>query len=229
MSAPRIVVFDLDDTLAPERDYVRSGFVALEDEVRRVFGVSGFAPTAWELFESGARGRIIDAALARLGLPADAATVGSLVDCYRRHRPSIGLYPDVAPVMRCLSGRVRAAIISDGPLAAQQRKVDALALDAWFDPILLTDRWGRDYWKPHERAFREIEALTGSGGAACAYLGDNPQKDFAAPSRLGWRTVRVRRPGGEHASVEGDGGAQMECTSLADAVQRLGFEVEEVR
>ena len=113
--------------------------------------------------------------------------------------------------------------------AAQQRKVVALALDAWFDPILLTDRWGRDYWKPHERAFREVEALTGSGGATCAYLGDNPQKDFAAPSRLGWRTVRVRRPGGEHASVEGDGGAQMECTSLADAVQRLGFEVEEVR
>ncbi|TMA51722.1 MAG: ATP-grasp domain-containing protein, partial [Deltaproteobacteria bacterium] len=104
--ALRVVVFDLDDTLFPERDYVRSGFAALEDEVRRVFGASAFGAVAWELFEAGVRGRIIDAALARLGLPADAATVGSLVDCYRRHRPSIGLYPDVAPVMRCLSRRV---------------------------------------------------------------------------------------------------------------------------
>jgi len=226
---PRIVVFDLDDTLAPERDYVRSGFVALEHEVRRIFGVASFGATAWELFESGVRGRIIDEALARLGVGADAATVASLVDCYRRHRPSLGLYPDVAPVMRALSGRVRAAIISDGPLAAQQGKVDALGLAAWCDPILLTDRWGRDYWKPHERAFREVEETTGASGAACAYLGDNPKKDFAAPRRLGWRTVRVRRPGGEHAGVEGDGGAEMECPSLTDAVRRLGFEVEEVR
>ena len=229
MTLPRVVVVDLDDTLFPERDYVRSGFAAVDDEVRRAFGVAGFGAAAWELFESGLRGRIIDAALGRLGLPADAATVASLVDCYRGHRPSIGLYPDVAPAMRSVGARARAAIISDGPLAAQQRKVEALALQAWFDPILLTDRWGRDYWKPHERAFREIEAVTGAGGAACAYLGDNPQKDFVAPSRLGWRTVRVRRPGGEHASAAADGGAEVECTSLADAVRWLGFEVEEVR
>src|SRR5207249_141203 len=83
-----------------------------------------------------------DAWLGCLGLPADAATVASLVDCYRAHRPSIGLYPDVASAMRSVCRRARAAIISDGPLAAQQRKVEALALQAWFDPILLTDRWG---------------------------------------------------------------------------------------
>ena len=227
MTVPRAVVVDLDDTLFPEREYVRSGFAALDDEVCRAFGVTGFGAVAWELFESGVRGRIIDAALGRLGLAADAAMVTSLVDCYRAHQPSIGLYPDVAPALRSVCARARAAIISDGPLAAQQRKVEALGLQAWFDPILLTDRWGRDFWKPHERAFREIEALTAAGGAACAYLGDNPHKDFVAPGRLGWRTVRVRRPDGEHASVAGNGGAQVECASLADAVRWLGFEVEE--
>ena len=57
-------------------------------------------------------------------------------------------------------------------------------------------------------AFREIEAVTGTGGAHCAYLGDNPRKDFTAPRRLGWRTARVRRAEGEHASVAGSGGAE---------------------
>src|SRR5207249_9586322 len=99
---------------------------------------------------------------------------------------------DVCSSDLSVCARARTAIISDGPLAAQQRKVEALGLQAWFDPILLTDRWGRDFWKPHERAFREIEALTAAGGAACAYLGDNPQKDFVAPSRLGWRAGRGR-------------------------------------
>ena len=229
MTGPRVVVLDLDDTLFPERDYVRSGLAAVGDEVRRSFGVDGFAALAWDLFEAGVRGRIIDTVLTRLGLPADAATVAALVGCYREHRPSITLYADVVPVMRALCGRARLAIVSDGPLAAQERKIEALALRGWFDPILLTDHWGREYWKPHERAFHEIEAVTHAGGAACAYVGDNPHKDFAAPGRLGWRTVRVRRPGGEHAGVTDDGGAQVECGSLADAVRWLGFEVEEVR
>ena len=70
--------------------------------------------------------------------------------------------------------------------------------------------------------------MAGTGGAHCAYLGDNPRKDFTAPRRLGWRTARVRRAEGEHASVAGSGGAEVECPSLADAVRWLGFEVEEV-
>jgi len=228
VTAVQVVVVDLDDTLFPERDYVRSGFAAVDEEVRRAFGVTGFGAAAWTLFEAGVRGRIFDEALGSLGLPADAATLKSLIECYRAHRPSIDLYPDVAVSIRALGGRARAAIVSDGPLAAQERKVDALGLPAWFDPILLTDRWGREYWKPHERAFREIEAVTGTGGAHCAYLGDNPRKDFTAPRRLGWRTARVRRAEGEHASVAGSGGAEVECPSLADAVRWLGFEVEEV-
>ena len=170
MTAVQVVVVDLDDTLFPERDYVRSGFAAVDEEVRRAFGVTGFGTAAWTLFEAGVRGRIFDEALGSLGLPADAATVKSLIECYRAHRPSIDLYPDVAVSIRALGGRARAAIVSDGPLAAQERKVDALGLPAWFDPILLTDRWGREYWKPHERAFREIETVTGTGGAHCAYL-----------------------------------------------------------
>ena len=152
MTAVQVVVVDLDDTLFPERDYVRSGFAAVDEEVRRAFGVTGFGTAAWTLFEAGVRGRIFDEALGSLGLPADAATVKTLIKCYRAHRPSIDLYPDVAVSIRALGGRARAAIVSDGPLAAQERKVDALGLPTWFDPIL-------------ERAARVVPAQGGGGGA----------------------------------------------------------------
>ena len=32
------------------------------------------------------------------------------------------------------------------------------------------------------------------------YVADNPRKDFIAPRALGWRTVRIRRRGGEHVA-----------------------------
>jgi len=229
MRAPRVVVFDLDDTLFPERDYVRSGLAAAGEWVWRAYGRADFAETAWALFAAGVRGRLFDAALERLGLPADPAAIAALVDVYRHHRPAITLFADADRALRALAGRARLAIVSDGPLASQKRKVKVLGLEDRFDPIVLTDRWGRAFWKPHERAFREVERVTDCDGAACAYVGDNPRKDFVAPRALGWRTVRVRRPGGEHAGV-GDGTpADAECTELGEAVRLLGLghEVEE--
>jgi putative hydrolase of the HAD superfamily len=79
---------------------------------------------------------------------------------------------------------------------------------------VLTDRWGRTYWKPHERAFLAIEAALEARGAACVYVGDNPAKDFAAPRRLGWRTVRIRRRGTAHAAIDAPGVADGECGDL---------------
>ena len=36
----KAVVFDLDDTLYSETDYVKSGFVAVGDELKRRYGIA---------------------------------------------------------------------------------------------------------------------------------------------------------------------------------------------
>ncbi len=212
MTPARLLVFDLDDTLFPEQTYVASGFAAVDTWVRTMLGRTGFGPAALALHRDGHRGRIFDQALARLGIPSTPALVARLVGVYRGHRPTIVLFPDVTPLLRAWTGRT--AIVSDGPLLSQHRKAQALDLARHFDPVVLTDRWGRAFWKPHVRAFAAIEGMTGCTGAACVYVADNPAKDFAAPRRLGWRTVRVRRPHGEHARVEAPGAADHECTGL---------------
>jgi putative hydrolase of the HAD superfamily len=222
MTCVRLLVFDLDDTLFPEREYVRSGFVAADRRVRERFGRAGFLDAAWAIYLAGGRGHVFDQALSRLGLAPAPALVEELVAAYRAHRPSIALYPDVEPVIRALRTWSRTAIVSDGPLISQERKIDALGLARWCDPILLTDRWGRACWKPHPAAFRALEAATGSRGSECAYVGDNPRKDFVAPRQLGWWTVRVRRPAGEHATLEAPGAAHAECTSLHELPWALG-------
>lgn len=195
MSRP-FVVFDIDDTLYLERDYVRSGFRAVET----FLSAPGFADCAWKLFESGVRGRTFDIALGELGMDGDAAKIAHLVEIYRDHTPDIQLLPDVRRwfVTRRASG---VACISDGPLSSQQAKVDALGLSDLCETIVLTAALGSGYQKPHTRAFEQVAAATGYKASTYVYVADNPHKDFDGPRALGWRTVRVRRSGALHAEI----------------------------
>src|SRR3546814_3160678 len=49
--------------------------------------------------------------------------------------------------------------------------------------------------------------------SAFTYVGDNPAKDFTAPSAMGWRTVQITRPGGVHNAV-GPGVPDLVISSL---------------
>lgn len=95
----KTVVFDLDDTLFPERDYVLSGFRAVGAWVAEVCFVNGFSETAAQLFAEGCRGRIFDEALIALGLRPDQLLIDSLVTCYRNHSPDICLFLLSRPVV----------------------------------------------------------------------------------------------------------------------------------
>src|SRR5262249_46259773 len=89
------------------------------------------------------------------------------------------------------------ALLSDGLATTQRNKIEALGLARWIRRIVLTDEMAphRGYWKPHPEAFRQLQA-DARCPATCVYVADNPRKDFDAPVRLGWHSVRLRRPGG---------------------------------
>jgi putative hydrolase of the HAD superfamily len=223
-AAVRCVVFDIDDTLYLERDYVKSGFVTVETFVRARFGVNGFADAAWAAFERGVRGTTFDEALRQCDVKATAADMAELVATYREHVPQIALLPDAYECLCALEGRVAIAAISDGPLASQQNKAAALGLARWCNPVLLTAALGESRGKPHPFAFEEIERVLAHRGEKCLYVADNPAKDFAGPRSLGWRTIRVRRPLGLHFSVDGpiDWDAEMADLGSLASLLNLG-------
>jgi putative hydrolase of the HAD superfamily len=195
----RVVVFDLDDTLYLERDFVRSGFAAVGAWLRTHHGVSDFEAHAWELFLMGRRGDVFDRALPELGLDPQPKLVRRLVRVYREHLPSIRLEPATADLLAALCGRCRVAVLTDGYHETQRRKIAALALEPRCRPIVYTDRWGRAHWKPSPRGFLHVQRALEAAPERCIYIGDNPAKDFRAPKALGWRTLRVRHALGEHA------------------------------
>jgi putative hydrolase of the HAD superfamily len=202
MSSVKVVVLDVDDTLYLERSYVRSGFEAVSRWAEERFRLQEFSERCQAVFDQGGRGDIFQRVLDAAGASYEESTIQEMVDCYREHEPRIELLPDARLMLEELQGRVFFAVISDGPRIAQEKKVRALGLDGWVDTVLLTDRWGRDAWKPNPRAFLEIERVFDAHQGDCAYVADNPHKDFIAPRALGWWTVRVRRPSGLHATTE---------------------------
>ena len=212
------VVFDLDDTLYPEGDFVRSGFAAADVWLRRERGIEGFLDRALRLFAAGQRGTIFNQALAELGVPDADALVRPLIAVYREHEPALTLEPETEAVLAWAESRFELALITDGFAAVQVRKIRALGLERRVACRIITDEMGREFWKPHPAAFRRVmEALPGPA-AGYVYVADNPRKDFIAPRHFGWRTLRLRRPGGEHAAyVAGEReAAEREVASLVE-------------
>ena len=220
----RLVVLDIDDTLYLERDYVRSGFAAVGVWAQDELGVDGLGDRAWAAFEAGTRRTIFDEALAAAGVEATDDLVPRLVQVYRRHAPTIEMLDDARAWLDRLAPHVALAVVTDGPLASQQAKAEALLLSRWADLIVFTETLGPGRGKPHPAAFEQLEREVGLHGDSCAYVADNPAKDFVAPHRLGWRTVRVRRPESLHADVPSGADVDAEIASLDDLDAALAWD-----
>lgn len=206
------VVFDIDDTLYLERDYVRSGFAAVGDLLRRDHGIEGAADRAWRLFVDGHRGSTFDVVVDEHDLSPEL--VVDLISCYRSHRPAITPCADSVMAVARLRQVARLAVISDGPIESQRAKAEVLGIDEWSQATVLTAELGEGRSKPAKDPFVEVQRRI-PGAVWYAYVGDNPLKDFVAPRQLGWRTVRVRRPGSLHEQIENGDDVDTEITDLA--------------
>lgn len=205
------VVFDLDDTLYDEVDYCRSGFAAVAEHLADLRGsppADRIFTALWEQFSAGNRTRTFNTALDELGIPFDDRLIRRLVDVYRNHVPAITLPEDSRTVLDELKTKCRLALLTDGFLPAQQLKVQALGIEGYFASIVYTEQLGREYWKPSPVGFERIMHDLGVRGENAVYVADNEKKDFIAPNKLGFSTIRLIRPGGIHGATGDEPGAR---------------------
>lgn len=193
-------VFDIDDTLYLERDYVRSGFESTGIWAAKWLGCEDFAERCWKHFMDGHRGSIFDKVVQELQGCPNPELISTLVEIYRTHLPAISLAEDAAEALQSISLIAPIAVISDGPITSQSQKANALELGRFAFPVLLTGIFGRQFHKPHPRSFQYVQQT--HSARAYFYIADNPHKDFTAPKELGWVTVRVRRPEGLYSKDE---------------------------
>jgi putative hydrolase of the HAD superfamily len=196
------VVFDLDDTLYLERDYVDSGFHAVGTWCAERLGIEGIDKLAQSLFVQGKRKNIFNAVLERLGVDRDTETILEMVRIYREHTPNIKLLPDAVECLTRLEDRVYLGLLSDGNPVSQRAKIEALGLQSRFDATVITGEWGIEFFKPHVRGYQYLESQLDMCRDRFIYVADNPLKDFFAPQAMGWNAIRVRRPAGLHEHQE---------------------------
>ena len=166
------VVFDLDDTLYSEKDYVRSGFrAAAPDKFDEL----------WQAFLDGKAA--FDTVMPEQKEQALAT--------YRTHKPNISLYPGVYELLcRIKTGSWKLGLITDGRPEGQWAKIDALGIRVLFDEIIVTDELGgAAFRKPCDKAFRLMQEAVDVPFERMVYIGDNLKKDFIAPEQLGMKTV----------------------------------------
>jgi putative hydrolase of the HAD superfamily len=197
------VVFDLDDTLYPEREYVLSGFraVAAWAETNLNIPAEKGVGSLNRLFSEGVRGDTFNRWLSLHQVEPKASLIDKLVHIYRSHEPKIKPFPEVPTLLSVLKKKYRLGLTSDGHLSVQQSKLNALRLASLFDAIVFSDQWGRDYWKPSTKPFEILLGKLAIEGKHAVYVGDNPVKDFLGARRLGMTTVWVRRPEGEYSHL----------------------------
>jgi putative hydrolase of the HAD superfamily len=195
------MVFDMDDTLYEEKEYVRSGLKAIDLWMKKEFQISGFYEEAADLFHSGEKRFIFNKTLEKLNIEFDDTLIKKMLDYYRSHEPDIHLLDDAKWILENLKDMVKIGLISDGYLVAQVKKVNALKLQEKCHSVILTDKWGKEHWKPshvpYEQASRELQLPHDQ----CVYIGDNVNKDFIAAKRLGWTTIHIDRKDGLYSGI----------------------------
>ena len=207
------VIFDLDDTLYLERDYVRSGFRA----VAECLGEPAAAEELWECFLEGKPA--IDEYVSSHGC---CELKDEMLAAFRLHKPQIGLANEVLDTLWELRSKgLKIGIITDGRPEGQRAKLDALGLWDLVDDVVITDELGGpQFRKPCDIAFRVVQCRWAIPFEEMTYVGDNPTKDFQAPLRLGMRAVRYRNRNGLYDGSDGYG--VIDVTDIRDLIGAIG-------
>lgn len=180
------VVFDLDDTLYPEKEYVKSGY----RKIAEYFGIPEMESELWAAFET--RDKAIDEVLEKHGM---MEYKNRALHVYRFHKPNISLYPGVREMLGRIKERHKTGIITDGRPEGQRAKLKVLGLNV--DKVIITDELGGvEFRKPNPKAFEEISRGLGVNYKKMCYVGDNIRKDFLVSEQLGMRFIWFRNSDG---------------------------------
>ena len=187
-----MLIFDLDDTLYSEFDFVKSGLQAVAQEAAAT-GLIDREEALGILKEAKTTAHGFDhlASILWMADPSRALTVKDFVKVYRTHRPDIKLGPGVRSTLERLRGMgVNMGIITDGRSETQRAKIAALGLGDYIlkRNILISGETG--FEKVSQEPF-DIMMDRNPDTGVFIFLGDNPAKDFRWPNRLGWVTVQL--------------------------------------
>lgn len=187
------VVFDLDDTLYLEEEYILGGLKA----AAKVLALhlkqkeSAVKEALLQLYQQD-RFYIFDRYLKERGI-ASKTLVKECIKAYRAHTPHLHLFPEATTLLEELQNIFPVYVVTDGNVFVQESKIKALELKKWCKKCFVTNRYGRDKNKPSPYCFLKICQREDLQPKQVVYIADNPRKDFCGIKPLGFHTIRIKK------------------------------------
>ena len=189
-----IIIFDLDETLYLEKNYVISGFYGVADFLFKKTCLNKKQTIHYLLktFNKYGRKRIFDKLLKENNIYSKSL-LKKVISKYRSHKPKISLTSINHKFLKKLSNKYNLYLVTDGNKMVQRNKIISLKISRFFKKIFITHQYGIINSKPSIYCFRKIKELENCFWKELIYIGDDPTKDFVNLNKKGVITVRLMR------------------------------------
>ena len=174
---PKTIVFDLDDTLIPEIDYLKSAFQEIASYVD---------PEDINLYNEMYHWfQKKENVYLQLQKRYQKISILDLKNIYRNHFPNFDPKTENRELLLELKKKGHfLGLLTDGYSVTQRNKIKALDIENIFDLIVISEEFGSE--KPNLKNFEVFDKFNTIGKY---YIGDNTSKDFITPNILGWTTI----------------------------------------
>jgi len=197
----KALIFDLDDTLYYEKEYVLGAFKEVAYYLGNKYekNEEKLYIRMTEILDAVGRGKIFNIICEENNFSEE---IKVLVDIYRNSKPKLELYEDSKEfLIWARENRCKIGIITDGCSKVQWNKIYALNILGLVDKIIVTDDFGKEFWKPHKKSYLDMMKYFNINKNECIYIGDNPNKDFIGAREIGIKTIRIIRKNGDHIAT----------------------------
>ena len=176
------IVFDLDDTLYKEIEFVKSAYFYINSYIKSRYSID-LSKSIKKCLENEIN--FFDLINSKLN-QNQIFPIEKYLELYRFHYPKIKLSDDTTVFLdKILSHNIDFSIITDGRSVSQRNKITALGLNHLAKNIIISEETG--FEKPHLNNFKILNRIYTD--KKLIYIADNTSKDFLAPNILKWDTI----------------------------------------
>ena len=185
------IIFDLDDTLYKEINYVMSGFTAVSTFVAEKT-IQNHNLLLKDLILNYKAN--LNPFLSLIDKYSLDITIKEMKNIYRSHIPTIQMDINTKNILTILKERNELrGLMTDGRAIQQRNKIKSLGLEQYFNDILISGEFGSE--KPNIANYSYFMINENNLNTKYFYVGDNPKKDFKTANELGWITICLRDNG----------------------------------
>lgn len=195
----KVIIFDLDNTIYGEENFVKNGFLAAAKLMGGRFKINKkeFFKSLNNVFREKGRGRVFDIVLKKYNI-YDKNLMHELVRAYHNNGLKLKPYPGAINLLSFLKSDYKIALLTDASGHVQRKKINALGIKDFFDLIVYTDDYNKP--KPDIFCFKKILKRFKALPEETVMIGDDIFKDFPGAKKLGIKTIRVLQ--GEYKNIK---------------------------